>query len=82
MTGSQVSLGVGRALRATRQAYNLTQTALARKVGVPQSTISKLEACERQLLVVELHEICKAIGITMSDFVGRLEHELEGEGSE
>nr|WP_282349001.1 helix-turn-helix transcriptional regulator [Pseudomonas sp. PS01301] len=52
-----------RALIACRKEKGLSQTELARRVGRPQSYISKVENAERRLDVVEFLEICEAIGV-------------------
>jgi len=52
-----------RALIACRKEQGLSQTELARRVGRPQSYISKVENAERRLDVVEFLEICEAIGV-------------------
>jgi ribosome-binding protein aMBF1 (putative translation factor) len=51
------------ALIACRKEKGLSQTELARRVGRPQSYISKVENAERRLDVVEFLEICEAIGV-------------------
>lgn len=45
-----------------RKKSGLTQQALARQIGKPQSFISKIENGERRLDVIELIEITRAIG--------------------
>lgn len=51
------------ALITCRKEKGLSQTELARRVGRPQSYISKVENAERRLDVVEFLEICEAIGV-------------------
>ena len=60
-------------LRDRRVAAGLTQTQLAAKLGVDQSIVSKIERNERRLDVVELKDICTAVGISLQDFVCRFE---------
>jgi len=52
---------------------NLTQVALAKKLRRPQSFVSKYEIGERRLDLVELGEICAAMGISLGDFVRKFE---------
>lgn len=66
-----------RVLRVAREERGLTQVALARRLKRHQSFISKAELGERRLDVIELRLVCKGIGITLSEFVKRLEHELK-----
>ena len=57
------------ALRRAREAQGVTQIELARKLRVDQSWISKVERGTRRLDVVELEIWCKAIGVSINDFV-------------
>jgi transcriptional regulator with XRE-family HTH domain len=52
-------------LRRARRSVAVTQEALARKLGKPQSYVSKVETCERRLDVIEAAEWCLALGIAM-----------------
>jgi transcriptional regulator with XRE-family HTH domain len=63
----------GQLLRATREEKGLTQMELAAALGKPQSFISKIESGERRLDLVELREVCRALGITLTTFVERFE---------
>jgi transcriptional regulator with XRE-family HTH domain len=65
-----------RVLKALRNELGVTQVELARRLDVEQSLISKAERRERRLDVVELRRVCIALGIQLSDFVERFEHEL------
>jgi transcriptional regulator with XRE-family HTH domain len=47
---------------AARIAADLTQQAVADRLGRPQSYVAKVEGCERRMDVVELLQIAKAIG--------------------
>lgn len=57
------------ALRQVRLNANFTQAALASKLGQSQSYVSKYESGEQRLDLVEIEAICKAVGISLSDFV-------------
>lgn len=63
-------------LREMRVAAGLTQTELATRLGKDQTFISKYESGERRLDVLELREICRAIGVSLEEFVKRLEKVL------
>jgi len=60
-------------LRSVRTDAGLTQQQLADRLDVPQSFVSKYESGERRLDLVELREICKALGIPLSAFIKRFE---------
>lgn len=60
-------------LRQKRMAKGVTQEQLAFRLGVKQGLISKIETHERRLDVIELREICNALGISFSDFIQELE---------
>jgi transcriptional regulator with XRE-family HTH domain len=49
---------------------------LARRIGQPQSFVSKYESGERRLDLVELREICDAVGVSLEVFVRRFEESL------
>lgn len=55
------------ALRRARETKSLTQEELARLLGKPQSFVSKYEACERRLDLIETLRACKAIGVQLRD---------------
>lgn len=60
-----------------REEAGLRQSDLARLIGKPQPFVSKYERGERRLDILELREVCKALGITLETFVRRLEESLE-----
>ncbi len=64
-------------LRQMRQDAGLRQADLARKIGQPQSFVSKYESGERRLDILELRAICTAAGVSLSDFVRRLEGDAD-----
>ena len=63
-------------LRETREEMGLTQVQLAHRLKRHQSFVSKTELGERRLDVIELRLVCKGIGITLAEFVRRLEQNL------
>ena len=64
-------------LRTVRTEAGLRQVDLAAKLGRPQSYVSKYESGERRLDVLELREVCKAVGISLRVFAARLEDSLK-----
>lgn len=52
-------------LRAERKRLKVSQKTLAMRLGKPQSYISKAEAGERRLDLIETLTICEALGITL-----------------
>ena len=63
-------------LKEIRLKKNITQVELAKKLGVPQSFVSKYESGERQLDILELRQICQQIGITLESFIHKLEEKI------
>ena len=59
-----------------RQEAGLRQIDLAKRLGVPQSFVSKYESGERRLDVLELRAVCVALKISLKQFVRRLEEAL------
>jgi len=65
-------------LRQLRLDRDLRQQELAAQLGKPQSFVSKYEAGERRLDLVELREICRVLGVSLSAFVKQFKEELSG----
>ncbi len=70
-----------RLLRAARQEAGLTQVELAKKLRLTQSLFSKMERGELRLDIVQLRTICRVLGLSLTEFVERLERELGKRGS-
>jgi len=60
-------------LRQKRQDAGLRQVDLAERLGRPQSFVSSYETGDRCLDVLELEQVCKALGIALSEFVREYE---------
>ncbi len=58
-------------LRQVRVEAKLTQVDLAARLRKPQSFVSKYESGERRLDLVELKQICEALGVNLVTFVKR-----------
>jgi DNA-binding XRE family transcriptional regulator len=58
-------------LREIRVEAGLTQAAVAKKIGQTQSYVSKYEQGEQRLDLLELEAVCKAVGISLTEFVRR-----------
>ena len=65
--------GLVRGRRGARQ----TQAELARRLGKPQSYISKVESGERRLDLVEYVYWCKALSIDPADLISALGEAIE-----
>lgn len=63
-------------LKRIRQDKGIRQVDLARKLGVPQSFISKYESGDRRLDILELRQVCDAVGISLEEFIRELEESL------
>ncbi len=60
-------------LRQMRAEAGLRQTDLARKLGQPQSYVSRFESAEQRLDLLELKAICEALGMSIKELVRRFE---------
>jgi transcriptional regulator with XRE-family HTH domain len=63
-------------LRLVRTEAGLTQTDIAQRLKQPQSFVSKYESGERRLDILELREVCQAIGVPLPEFIKRLDQTL------
>lgn len=66
-------------VRSVRLEAGLTQTELSKMLGKPQSYVSKYESGERRLDIIELADVCSKCGVSLHDFVQRLEQQLARE---
>jgi transcriptional regulator with XRE-family HTH domain len=60
----------------------LRQDDLADKLGQSQSFVSKYESGERRLDLLELQQICRAVGLSLTKFVRRFEGSAHEAGQE
>jgi transcriptional regulator with XRE-family HTH domain len=63
-------------LKRIRQDKGIRQVELATRLGVPQSFISKYESGNRRLDILELRQVCDAIGISLEEFIRKLENSI------
>ena len=69
-------------LKKIRVEAGLRQVDLAKRLKVPQSMVSKYEVGERRLDLVELREICAALGVSLVKVIEQLEHLLKEDTNE
>ena len=62
--------------RELRVGNGLTQRDLARRLGVPQSFVSKYETGERRLDFLETMLICTVLGVDVEEFATLLQRRL------
>lgn len=74
---SQQQQELQRLLRELRRKAGMTQIDLAKRLNQPQSFVSKYESGERLLDIIELRQICGAVGITLAEFARLWEDTLE-----
>ena len=67
---------VTRLLKNAREDAGVTQVELAETLGQSQSFVSKCERGERRLDIVQLRTVCNALGLSLPEFVNRLERAL------
>lgn len=63
-------------LREKREEHDLTQVEIAERLDETQSYVSKCERGERRVDLVQLRQFCRAIGITLAEFVGEFERRV------
>lgn len=55
----------------------LTQTELAERIGRPQNVVSRFENDAHRIDILEIREICLALGLTFEEFARKLEKVLK-----
>lgn len=63
-------------LRELREQAGVRQVDLAKKLKRHQSFVSKFESGERRLDILELREICKALGVAFAQVTVELDRRL------
>jgi len=69
----QQQAALSRLLHQVRTDAGLSQEALAKRLAKPQSFVSKYESGARRLDLLELREVCRAMGISVAEFVRRFD---------
>ena len=64
-------------LRQMRLGAGLRQEDLADRLQELQSFVSKYESGERRLDLIELRQVCGAMGVTLLDLVSRFEEQIK-----
>lgn len=63
-------------MKERRQGACVTQVTMAKRLGMTQSAISKVERGERRFDVIELRKWCKIIDVSFVGFVRELDRRL------
>jgi transcriptional regulator with XRE-family HTH domain len=63
-------------LKVLRKEAGMTQVELGEVLGQSQSFVTKFERGERRLDIVQLRTLCHKLGVTLPQFVKRLEAAL------
>lgn len=64
-------------LRELRKEAGLRQVDIAEALGKPQAFVSYYESGARRLDLLELRQVCKVLGVSLINFVQRLEAQLQ-----
>ncbi len=78
-TGTSEQRQLQALLRQIRVEAGLKQADLAERLKQSQPFVSKYESGERRLDLLELRDICAAVGLSLAEFVQRLEQSLLNE---
>lgn len=73
---SPLSLALAAQMRAERAAADLTQTQLASKAGMGRTTLIRIEAGERDMDTTQLAGLCRALDLSLVEFISRAEERL------
>jgi ribosome-binding protein aMBF1 (putative translation factor) len=68
-----VLLGI---LKEAREQAGMTQVQLADKLSQSQSFVSKFERGDRRIDLIQLRTICQILGLSLGEFVERMEREI------
>ena len=63
-------------LKKMRADAGLSGPEIQRRLNRPNSYVSKVESGEKRLDILELREYCQACGVSIIDFIHRLEEKL------
>lgn len=65
-------------LKKYRKAAGLTQVQCSQALSRPQSFMSDVESGTRRLDIVQLRDLCKVLGISLTDLIKEFEKSLSG----
>jgi transcriptional regulator with XRE-family HTH domain len=65
-------------LREVRREAGLRQVDLAKRLGQPQSFVSKYELGERRMDLIDLSEVCEALNLSLMEFAQRFQDRMKG----
>jgi transcriptional regulator with XRE-family HTH domain len=65
-------------LRQAREEAGVLQADLARKLGRKQGFVSKYELGDRRLDLLDLADICDALGVSFTELVKRFDEKRKG----
>lgn len=68
---------MGAVIRQERENAGLSQRALARKAGRTETSLSKIEAGNQRVDLVELLDIARALRIELSEVIRKFEEQLQ-----
>jgi len=71
---------VGRLLQRERKCLHIEQSYLAKKMGVRQEQISKIEVGKRRIDIIELISYCEALNYSLTEVAWKIETYLHAEG--
>lgn len=64
-------------LRDARRRAGLTQEELAKRLNKSQSWVTKMETGDRRVDIAQLVFICRALGLSLAEFIQRYEAALQ-----
>ena len=76
LSGNEVLVALGKAIRAKRKSLNMPQEALALEAGVDRSYLGGIERGEHNVAIINLSKIASSLGMKLSDLMLGLEREL------
>ena len=68
-----LNLELGNRLREKRLELGYSQEELAEVIGIHRTYIGTIERGEKTVTITTLHKICKALKITMSEFLKNID---------
>lgn len=68
---ANIQQALGRNLRQARKRAELTQEAVAERSGVHPTEVSRIEAGKRDPRVATVAALAEAVGVSVSDLLGR-----------